>query len=200
MIVKPMLGGWEIPRISGIVAHEARSFVEFAVPGRVGSIFQDLNAAPMRLSIHGSLQGDEVRSDFLESVREQFRAGEPVTFVADILTATEVQYVVIEQLNFEESAERPDELAYHIVVRESPPPPPPPDPLGGLDAGLLDQAGDFLDTVTGALGAISALGSVPDIGDPTAELSSALDGVAGTISELESALGPLRTLLGSDEP
>lgn len=200
MIVKPMLGGWEIPRISGIAAHEERTFVELSVPGRVGSIFQDLNAAPMRLSIRGSLLGDEVRNEFLESVREQFKAGEPVTFVADILTATEVQYVVIEQLTFEETAERPDELSYHIVVRESPPPPPPPDPLGGLDAGLLDQAGAFLDTVTGALGAIAALGSIPDIGDPTAELSSAMEGVSGAMAGLDSALEPLRALLGSDEP
>lgn len=200
MIVKPMLAGWEIPRISGIAAQEERTFVEFAIPGRAGSLFQDLNAAPMCLSIEGSLQGDEVRNEFLESVREQFKAGEPVTFVADILTATEVQYVVIEQLTFEESAERPDELAYHIVVRESPPPPPPPDPLGGLDAGLLDQADGFLDTVTGALGAIDALGSVPDIGDPTTELSSALDGVSGAVSGLDEALGPLRILLGTDEP
>lgn len=199
MIVKPMLDGWEIPRIAAISAHEERNFVELAVPGRVGSLFQDLNSAPTRLSIRGSLHGDEARNDFLENLREKFRAGEPVTFVADILTATEVQYVVIEQLAFEEGGDRPDELEYRIVVRESPPPPPPPDPLGGLDAGLLEQAGSFLDTVTGALGAIAALGSIPDLGDPTPELSSALDGVTGAMAGLGTALDPLRALLGTDE-
>lgn len=96
MRVKPMLGNWEIPRIESIRALEHRAFVEFPVPGRVGSLFQDTNTAPTRLAITGRLYGDEARDQFLEDLRAKFRAGEPVTFVADITTATEIQYVIIE--------------------------------------------------------------------------------------------------------
>jgi hypothetical protein len=110
MRVKPVLGDWEIPRIASIRTLEQRSYVELAVPGRVGSLFQDLNTVPTRVAIAGSLYGLEAQNEFLETLREKFLAGEPVTFVADILTATEVQYVLIETLDFQESSRRPDQL------------------------------------------------------------------------------------------
>ena len=130
-------------------------------------------------------------------MRGKFRAGEPLTFVADIVTATELQYVVIEQLHFEQSATRPDEIRYSIAIRQSPPPPPPPDPLGGLDAGLLDQAGSFLDTVTGALDTIETLGNIPDFGDPTKPLSGALGDVTKAVGGLGEVGGSLGSLFGA---
>lgn len=194
-----MLGDWEIPRISAMRTLERRSFVELPVPGMVGSLFQDLNTTPTRLAIAGSLFGDEDRDAFLEAVREKFRAGEPVTFVADITTATEVQYVVIDTLHFQESGTRPDELEYLVVLRESPPPPPSPDPLGGLDAGLLDQAAGLVDSVTGALDALEMLGSVPELTDPTPPLTGTLDGVRTALGGLGGAATAMTALFGGSE-
>jgi hypothetical protein len=194
--VKPLLGDWEIPHIESIGSLERRELVELEVPGRAASLYQDLNAAPTRVVISGSLYGDEDRDSFLEEVRGKFRTGEPVTFVADILTATEVQYVLIDTLRFEQSAQRPDEISYLIAIRESPPPPPPANPLGELDTGLLDEAGGFLDTVTGALDAIETLGNVPDFGNPLPPLQSSLDEFKQTASGLDDAVGGLRTALG----
>jgi hypothetical protein len=199
MKVKPVLGGWEVPSIEWIAARDRRAWIELPVPGRAGSLFQDLDGAPTRVAIAGSLAGDEPRDEFLEELRGKFRAGEPVTFAADIVTATEVQYVVIEELRFEESAARPDETSYYLLLRESPPPPPPPDPLGGLDMGLLDQAGGFLDTLTGALDLIDGLGSIPDISDPTPPLTAAMDGVTTATESLGEALGSLTAIFGSDD-
>lgn len=199
MKVKPVLGDWEIPRIESIRTLERRAFAEFAVPGRVGSLFQDLNTAPTRIAISGSLYGDEDRDEFLEELRGKFHDGEPVTFVADILTATEVQYVIVEVMRFQESGTKPDQMDYLFVLGESPPPPPPPDPLGALDANLLEQAGGFLDTITGALDVIDTLGSVPDLGDPTPPLTSVLDGVTSATSGLDDALVPLRDIFGSED-
>lgn len=194
MNVKPMLGDWEIPNIASIRTLERRAFVELPVPGRVGSLFQDLNSTPTRIAIAGSLFGDQNRDDFLEQVRGKFMAGAPVTFVADIVTATEVQHVIVETLDFRESAERPDETHFLVVLRESPPPPPSGNPLGALDAGLdLDAAG-MLDTVTGALGVLDGLGSVPDLADPTPPLAGALDGVSAATAGLGDALTPLTDL------
>ena len=196
MTVKPVLGDWEIPRIAAMQSIERRAFAELATPGRVGSLFQDLNRTPTVVAIHGSLYGDEARDTFLNEVRSRFNAGAPVTFVADILTATEVQYVVIETLHFQESGLRPDQTDYLIVLRESPPPPPPPDPLGGLDAGLLDQAGSFLDAVTGALDAIEGLGSIPEIKDPTPPLRGALESVKSAVEGLGAVSSSLTELFG----
>jgi hypothetical protein len=193
--VKPVLGDWEIPRIESIRTLERRSFVELPVPGKVASLYQDLNTEPTRIAVAGSLYGDEDRDAFLEEVRGKFRAGEPVTFVADIVTATEVQYVIVEALAFRESGRRADEIEYSIVLRESPPPPPPDDPLAGLDAGLLDDAAGFVDSVTGALDAIDAM-SAPDFSDPTPPLAGVLDGVGAALEGLSSVTGPLADLFG----
>lgn len=194
MNIQPLLDDWQIPRIRRIESAETRSYVEHAIPGRASNLLQDLNTRPLRLYIEGSLFGDESRDDFLTTVRAKFQAGEPVTFVADILTATSVQYVIIEQLRLVESGDVPDEISYFILLRESPPPPPPPDPLGGIDTSLLDQAGDFMDSVTGALDALEALGNVPDFGDPTPPLQDALGGVSGTLDGLD--LSALTAIFG----
>jgi len=192
--VKPVLGGWEIPHIASIGSLEQRSFTELEVPGKSASLFQDLASTPTRIVIGGSLFGDEDRDDFLQEVRDKFRAGDPVTFVADITTATEIQYVVIETLRFEQSASRPDEIEFLISLRESPPPPPPPAP--SLDDGLLDQAGAFQDSVTGALNAIDAV-SVPNFGDPTPPLSGTLDGAKAALDGLSDVPGKLTDLFGT---
>jgi hypothetical protein len=199
MMVKPLLGDWEIPNIAGIETLERRELAELEVPGRVGSLFQDLNAAPTRIVIHGSLFGDEKRNEFLQAAREKFRAGEPVTFVADIITATEVQFVLIETMHFAEQGEAPQETSYFLQLRESPPPPPPPDPLGGLDAGLLDAASGLLDTVAGALDALDALANVPDLQDPTPPLRGMLDGVSTAVEGLTSVTGAIGELFGGEE-
>ncbi len=198
MNVKPVLGDWAVPRIEAIQSLENRSFVELEIPGRAGSLFQDMNAAPIHIGIWGSLFGDEPRNEFLESLRAKFNAGEPVTFVADIATATEIQYVIIETMQMTQNASHPDQMDYFFVLKESPPPPPPPDPLGGLDTDLLGEAGNFLDSVTGALDVIDGLGSIPDIGDPTPPLRNALDQVSSALTDLGGITSSLGDLFGGN--
>jgi hypothetical protein len=194
--VKPVLGDWEIPRVAMMRTAEARKFAELPVPGRQGSLFQDLNAEPTLVEIAGSLFADEERSEFLTTVREKFRAGEPVTFVADITEATDIQFVVIDSMRFEQRADRPDEVSYHLTLRESPPPPPPPDPLGGIDTGLLDEAAGFVDGVTDALDALDALANLPDFSDPTALLGGTLDQVTSALDELGGVSSAITELFG----
>ena len=196
MNVKPVLGEWEIPHIQSIHSLEKRNFVELDIPGRVGSLFQDMNADPASIAISGSLYGDEPRSEFLQELRGKFREGEPVTFVGDIVTATDVQYVIIETLQFAENGLNPDQLDYYVRIKESPPPPPPPDPLGAIDNELLADADGFLDSVTSALDVIDTLGNIPDFGDPTGPLqntvgqvSSATDGLGDMTTELTDLFG-----------
>jgi hypothetical protein len=201
--IKPVMGGFEIPHIAAIETLEQRDFVELRVPGRTGSLFHDLDARPTRVEIRGSVYGDDDRDAFLNEVRSRFAAGEPITFAADIVTATEVQYVVIEALAVEETGTRPDQLGFQMVLRESPPPPPPGNPLGELDAGLLDQASGFTGAIAGAaglvddlVGAIGALGDVPSFADPTPPLSGALDAVAAGADGLGDAADPLKGAIG----
>lgn len=196
MAVKPVLGDWEIPRVGMMRTAEARKFAELAVPGRQGSLFQDLNAEPTVVEIAGSLFADEERSEFLTTVREKFRAGEPITFVADITEATDIQFVVIDSMRFEQRGDRPDEVFYHLTLRESPPPPPLPDPLGGIDTSLLDDAAGFVDGVTDALDALDALANLPDFSDPTALLGGTLDQVTTALDGLGNVTSAITQLFG----
>ncbi len=203
MKVRPVMGDFEIPHVTALETLERRDFVELRVPGRPGSLFHDIDAHPARIAIRGSVFGDDDRDTFLTEVRSRFQKGEPITFVSDIVTATEVKYVVIESLSVEETGVRPDQLAFEIALRESPPPPPKGSPLADLDAGLLDQASSFADTVAGAAGladllegAIGALGSVPDFGNPVPPLAGALDGLKAATAGLDPAAGPLRDAIG----
>ncbi len=197
MNTKPVLGDWEIPRIQQMRTRERRRFAELPIPGRAGGLLQDLNSESTAIEIHGSLFADE-RGEFLSSVREKFRQGAPLTFVADITAATDIQYVVVEDMVFEESSRFPDQIDYYLKLRESPPPPPPPDPLGGIDTSLLDQAAGFVDGVTDVLDAIDALANVPDFTDPSALLGGTLNEVTGAIGELGNIGGLLDELFGAD--
>lgn len=196
MTVTPMLGDWEVPRVALLRTAEARKLAEHRVAGRSGSIWQDLGTEAVTIELAGSVYSEAERTGFLDAARARFAAAEPLTFVADIIRATDVQYVLIESLVVEESAARPDEIAWAMVLRESPPPPPPPDPLGALDAGLLDAAGGFVDGVTAALDAVAALGDIPDFTDP----SALVGGVAGDAVALIDGLGgvapAIRSLFG----
>ncbi|MCG8311978.1 MAG: hypothetical protein MI976_02075 [Pseudomonadales bacterium] len=196
MSVKPMLGDWEIPRVADMQTLEQRSMVELNIPGQTGSVYQDMNSLPMQLMLSGSLYGSETNNDFLEQVREKYQEGAPVTFVSDIVTGTELQYVVIETMAFQINARNPEQLDYFLTLKESPPPPPPSSSgfLDGLDTSLLDEAGALVDSVSGALDALDALGNIPDFGDPSGPLESTLDEVDGIMSDLgdiASSLGDL---------
>lgn len=197
MTVTPMLGDWEIPRISMMRTQEQRKLQEHRVPGRAGSLFQDMGAEPTDIQISGSVFEEEERTGFLETVRARFSEAEPMTFVADIVAATEIQFVLIESLVIEEHATRPGELAYAMVLRESPPPPPPNDPFGALDSDLLDQAAGFVDGVTDALDAVAALGDIPDFSDPSSLVGGATDEATALIDGI-GEIGPaITSLFGS---
>lgn len=196
MSARPFLDNWEIPRVSAIRTLENRAISELTVPGRTGGLTQDLGKASTEIVVEGSLYGEEARRDFLEKVRGKFNQGSPLPFVSDVLTATSVEQVVIHSLYFSESAEHQGQLDFVLVLRESPPPPPPPDPLGGIDTGLLDDAGGLLDSVTGALDAIDSLGNVPNIGDPTPQVREAMDRVSASTEGLRQAATLLGGLFG----
>jgi len=199
MKVKPVLDEYELPRIESISTVEHRAVVEHRVPGGLGGVLQDLGAAPMRVEISGSLYGDETRDGFLDAIRARFQEGAPLTFAADITTASQVQYVVITDLRCREVAGDPNAFHYHLVLCESLPPPPPPDPLAGIETDLLDEAAAIAGDIAGAASLLDALGSVPDVGNPVAPLGRSLDEVRGLTSGLGQVGQQLSDLFGSRE-
>jgi hypothetical protein len=190
-----MIGDWEVPMIERIATRESRKIARLPVPGLDGDLQQEMGAASLAVEIVGSLHGDEARDAFLEALRAPFLAGEPISFTADILTATELDQVLIEALDVEEVNEWADSFRYRIALRQYVEPPEPPGPLdelgAGLDAELDLLAGLGLD----ALELPDLLGDLPALSDPVEPMQPALEGVRAATGGLGEMLGGLRTRL-----
>ncbi len=193
--ITPMLGDVELRTIQHITTVEQRALVEHRVPGMSGSAFQDLGRPSTRLQLDGVLFGEQARAD-LEKLRGKFQAAEPVSFAADITTATQIVDVLIEDLRVVEVAGRPNTFTYAVVLRESPPPPPAPDPLAGLNTDILSDAQSLFDQATSLVSVVDALGTIPSFGDPTEPLGTLLDNVGTVTSGLADSLSPLGELFG----
>lgn len=193
MLVRPMIGGWEIPRISNIQAYDSRRIVQLPVPGLSGDLHQDLGRSALVVEITGSLYGDEARDEFLiDNIRPAFLAAEPVDFVADIVTESELEQVLIETLQIEESADTPEQFNYRIRLREYTEPPEPAGPDLSLEAPDLDldiELGlDLLD-LPGLLIPLPEIGDLLQPIEPAANsLRDALSGVADVFTDLEGLL------------
>lgn len=184
--VKPMLGNLELSLVQRARTAEERALAKHAVPGLDGAVFQNMGRQPTLVVLTGVLVGEEAL-DGLAELRQKFQAREPVSFVADIATGTQVTQVLIEHLRVRELAGRPARFGYRVVLREFIPPPPPaitvsPDALGPF--------GDLVD-------AIDAMGSIPDFGDPTPPLLRALDDFQTATEGLSGVLGALGDKLGT---
>lgn len=192
MLVRPMIGGWEPPRIESISALESRRLAVLPVPGLSGDLHQDLGRGALAVEIVGSLNGDEARDEFLAEIRDRFLAGEPVDFVADIVGESELEQVLIETLSTEEVASSADTFRYRIVLREYTEPPEPPSP--GLDLGLeLDLD---LEALLGLdlLDLPSMLTDLPEVGNVLEPIQPAADALESALSEAGTLLDPIREL------
>ncbi|HWS11985.1 MAG TPA: hypothetical protein VN279_04250 [Rhodocyclaceae bacterium] len=196
MLVRPMVGRWEVPRIEGIASRESRRLAVVPVPGLSGDLHQDLGRDALEVELYGSLSGDQARDEFLKELRTQFLAGEPVDFVADIVGESELEQVLITSFELEESAGRPEEFRYRMVLREYTEPPEPP----GLaeDFGLDVDADLGLDVDLGLdlLDLPGMLADVPQIGDLLTPVKTAADELKTALQGAGAVLSPLDDLLG----
>jgi hypothetical protein len=191
-----MVGRWEVPRIEGIASRESRRLAVVPVPGLSGDLHQDLGRDALEVELYGSLSGDQARDEFLKELRTQFLAGEPVDFVADIVGESELEQVLITSFELEESAGRPEEFRYRMVLREYTEPPEPP----GLaeDFGLDVDADLGLDVDLGLdlLDLPGMLADVPQIGDLLTPVKTAADELKTALQGAGAVLSPLDDLLG----
>jgi len=196
MLIRPMIGAWEVPRIEGIATHEARRLAVLPVPNLSGDLHQDLGRGALAVEIFGSLYSDEARDTFLKELREKFLAGEPVDFVADIVGESELERVLIESFQLEEAASVADTIRYRIVLREYTEPPEPPGL--GSDFGLDVDLGLDLDVDLGLdlLDLPGLLGDVPQIGDLLSPVKLAAENLKQSLSGSGTLLQPLDGLLG----
>jgi hypothetical protein len=191
VIIQPMIGEWAVPRIERIGAVDRRRLARLSVPGLAGDLHQDLGSHSLAVEIEGSLHGESERDDFLTNVREPFLAGDPLPFVADILTATQLEQVVIEGLEVEEVNDAARAFRYRIRVRQYVEPPEPPPLVDDLGLDLGAELDLLADLGLAGLELPNLLGDIPAIGDPTPPLREALSGVSSALDPLQDMLSDL---------
>ena len=192
MIVRPMIADWEPLAIERISVHGSRRVARIGVPGLQGDLQQDLGTDSLTVVIEGSLQGDERRSAHVQALQERFLAGDPVTFVADIVESSELDDVLIVGFDMEEANNGGDEFRYRLQLRQYVEPPEPP---GLLDLDGLPDLAALAASLLDGLELPDLLGGVPNIADPTVPLMPALDQVKEATAAVPALLGSLRQAL-----
>lgn len=148
-MARPLLAAIELPQVQEIRVGDTRSVAEHKPPGKDGSLLQDLGRIPTLVTLWG-VATDPRAPELIERLKAEMRAGEPVTFVADISSDTELEDVVIDDVQVRQLAGRPDRFAYAITLREHMEPVEPED-TSALDADILGDATDLLDDLVDGL-------------------------------------------------
>jgi len=167
--MKPMLDDLELPLVQEITTHDRRALAEHKPPGMEGSLLQNLGRRPARLVLWGIAAGDEAQ-ETIEKLDEKFRAGGPFAFTADISTDSEIEQIVIDDLQIQEIAGKPERFAFTLALREFIEPVEPED-LSVLNTDILGEAGDLMGDLLGGL----------DIG---LDFASGLERFANSMSDL----------------
>jgi len=213
----PMLGEVSLTAVQWMRQETDGDLVRLRIPGLDGTPHQRLGRRSHRVTVAGLLVGDTAADD-LGALQKLARDGTDTTFTTDILTALEVQHVVVESLAVEQVVGRPGQYAYTVLIAENPPLPPPAEvsPFGGLPgagdlgfdgldgalAGIADQAGALtgaLDAAMDALGAaaqLAGIGDLSDVGNPLRPLTDAVGQVGGVGDAISGVLGQIRGILG----
>lgn len=196
MIVRPVLGSWELPCVERVELVESRRLARLGVPGLVGDLHQDLGTRSLTVAVTGSLSGDDRRSAMLTALQEAFLAGEPLPFVADIVESSELEEVVIVSFEVVEGRDWGGDTWYRVLLRQYVEPPPPPAGLPELPEDVLGDLADLAGGLLDAMDLPALLGGIPTLADPTQAVRPALEHVRGSVAAVPDALSELAGALG----
>lgn len=196
VIVRPVLGEWELPCVEHVELLETRRLARLGVPGLDGDLHQDLGRHSLVVAVTGSLSGAEQRTALLEALQAAHRAGEPLPFVADVVESSELEEVVVTAFEVQETTEWVDAVRYRVVLRQHVEPPAPPAPFDELGLDLLDELTDLAGGLLDGLDLAGLLGGLPALADPTVPIEPALDTARAAVAGVPELLGGLRTALG----
>jgi hypothetical protein len=104
---------------------------------------------PTRLTLWGVAASDDAQS-FLDKLEAKFREGKPVPFTADIVADANIEQMVIDDLDVQAVAGKPQSYAYVITLREYIEPVEPAEPAG-LDTDILDDATKLIEDMVPGL-------------------------------------------------
>lgn len=208
----PLLGDIALTAVQRIDQSLDAGFHGVPVLGLNGHAQQRTGRPSHRVAIQGLLSSETALDD-LAALQALATSGEETTFAADIVTALDLQKVVVTNFAANETAGNPDVINFALELAESPPLPPPAQLAGfgglddfglgdlGFDTDLLDDLGDLAGDIAGAvdaaLDAVDALDALAGLAsfdfdgllDPVNEVSSSIADIGGRLGEAIEDLG-----------
>ncbi len=194
------IGGIELEKLTLVEVRERARLAHYSVPGFAGDLVQTFGRPSVEVLLSGIFFGEDAL-DNLGKLRKLQQAREPVDFFADAVGEGYFTQVLISRLDLTQRAGRPEEFDFvcEVVEYVEPPEPALADTALGLDAGLLEEAGAFMDDVQNAIAEVSALAdlvaNVPSFGDPTSKLAEMPVEYAGEVTDVAGKLTDLRKLI-----
>lgn len=147
--MQPMLDELELPQVQEINTYEKRILAEHKPPGMAGSLLQNLGRQPTRLILWGVATGTEA-ARFVEQLDTKFRDGKPLPFTANIIADAEIEQMIIDDLQVQDLAGKPERYAYILTLREYIEPVEPED-NSFLDTDILGDAQNLIDDLVEGL-------------------------------------------------
>jgi hypothetical protein len=189
----PLLGDIALESVQHLEHSLDAGFAGSRIVGLEGELQQRAGRPSHEIRIAGVLFGDATSAN-LGTLQTAAQAGEELTFSADIVSALDLQKVVIRHLRAEQLAGTPSRARYEILLRESPPLPPPAEvsAFGGLDGFGLGDLGIDL----GALEELAeAAGEIAEAVSAAVEAAGALQDIAGLVDGFDGVMEPLDGLI-----
>ncbi|MGE3956472.1 MAG: hypothetical protein AB7H96_07115 [Vicinamibacterales bacterium] len=217
----PMIDTLELLAVQRIRQQTRQDYAKHRIPGLDGEVHQRLGRRSHRVFLTGVLLPASAEDD-LKTLQEKASSGEEVTFTADITTALAIDKMVIESFQAEQTVGPAGQVAYALVLSESPPLPPPAEvsAFGGLDgfgmgdlgfdAGALGDVMSAIEEQAGALGeladaamqavdqiqVLASLADFGDLGNPVKPLADSVKNVGAVAGLLAGAKDAATKLAG----
>ena len=208
----PMIDDIELKAVQQIRQESDQEFGRQRAIGLDGTLHQKMGRRSHRVWLWGYLL-PATAADDLKKLQDKASQGAEVTFTADIVTALQVEKMVIESFQAEQMIGPAGQTAYAITLAESPPLPPPAETssFGGLgdfgvgdlgfDTGALgdvlsdieDQAGSLSEMADTALDAVQQLGALANLAD-IGNIGNPLTPVTDKVGELGNLTQPAQVL------
>jgi hypothetical protein len=144
-----MLDDLELPQVQAITTCDNRYLAEHKPVGMKGSFLQNLGRKPTRVVVWGVVTGT-TSDDFAKKLDDKFRKTTPVPFIADIVTDSKIDRVLIDDLRLQQLAGKPERYGYILTLREFIKPVAPAD-ASAVDSDILDDASGLVDGIVNGL-------------------------------------------------
>ncbi|SDL36105.1 DNA circularisation protein N-terminus [Geoalkalibacter ferrihydriticus] len=117
MALRPMLDDIELQQVQIIAGDQGQALAQHRVPGLEGDFFQRMGRRASSFQLCAVLSGAQAQEN-LETLNDKFRAAAPVSFVADITDAVQVDEVLIDALHVRDLAGKPQRYEVLLRLRE----------------------------------------------------------------------------------